>query len=246
MGIFSDSKADVFATYRVRLQLRDRLMGGTPKDPKIIMGWIKSKMGIDEVEQQKQMTISTMIELGVDKTPQELADLAVDELGKLAEQLALTKNTNGFKIDPEHGLYIEGRIVKAMLKENTNIIFAGTPGWGATRKGPRNAVAEWVFVNPDKIYLDRMAPDGVDLFIGHTSGPKGPTSNLTYYEYVERPKIQFEVMVTKDRVTLDQWVAIWNQAEENGLGSLRSQGFGRFDIELWEPVKQSKLKSVAA
>lgn len=130
-------------------------------------------------------------------------------------------------------------------KESTNILFAGDNNWGKTRKGARNAMAEWAFVNPARIWLGCSDPSGIDLFIGHTSGPKGPQSNLTHYEYVTQPTIEFEVMVTDDRVSLDKWAKIWAHAQENGLGSLRSQDFGRFDIELWEQVREGQSRAAA-
>lgn len=241
MGIF-DSQTDVFTTYRAQLRFRDKIMGGTPKDPKIIMGWIKTRMGIDEIEELKRQTVLTLLDLGVENvTP----DMTVEQLEQAAEKFAGSRQTNGFKIDPDIGLYIESRTVKAMVKECTNILFAGET-WlkrpagsveGAYRgKGPKSAVSERVFPNPDKIALGRKEPDGVDLFIGHTNGPKGPQSNLTYYEYVSGAVVEFELMVARDFMVLDQWAELWCLAQENGLGALRSQGFGRFDIEAWDKV----------
>lgn len=229
MGIF-DSKAGVFVTYGATLAFRDKIMGGTPKDPKIIEGWLRSKAGIADQEEIRQAMLRTLIELGAEVRP----DMSYAELEEASKHLAASKQTNGFKRD-EVGLYIEGRTVKALVKENINILFAGER-WLATKKGPRSVVAERVFVNPDRIYLGVSEPSGVDLFIGHTSGPKGPQSNLTYYEYVERPVITFEVMVAQDALSLDQWAQMWVLAQENGLGALRSQGFGRFDIERWARV----------
>lgn len=250
MGIF-DAKANVFTTYHAELQFRDKIMGGTPKDPKIIMSWLRSKMGIEDLMVLRTRTLETVQELGIQlgRSQEEIDAMSVDELWALSEKLGATKQTNGFKVDPERGLYIEGRTVKSMLKECTNILFAGQT-WlkrdaklktgeanpeGAYRgKGPRSVVAERVFVNPDKIWLGVTAPTGIDLFIGHTMGPNGPQSNLTYYEYVFQPRVEFDVMVAKDFMTMGQWAELWVHAQENGLGALRSQGFGRFDIEAWD------------
>lgn len=244
MGIF-DNHADVFTTYRAQIRFRDKIMGGTPKDPRIIMGWIKTRMGIDEIEELKRQTVLTLLDLGVENvTP----DMTIEQLELAAEKFAGTRQTNGFKIDPTIGLYIESRTLKAMIKENINILFAGET-WlkrpagaveGAYRgKGPRSAVAERVFVDPDKMALGRTEPDGVDLFIGHTVGPKGPQSNLTYYEYVSSATVDFEVKITRDFMTMNQWAELWVQSQENGLGALRSQGFGRFDILAFDKVPKA-------
>lgn len=241
MGIF-DSQVDIFTTYRAQITFRDKIMGGVPKDPKIIMGWIKSRMGIDEIEELKRQTVLTLLDLGVENvTP----DMTIEQLEKAAEKFAGSRQTNGFKIDPIIGLYLESRTIKAAIKENINILYAGET-WlkrpagaveGAYRgKGPRSAVAERVFVDPDKIALGRQEPDGVDLFIGHTNGPKGPQSNLTYYEYVQHATVQFEIKVTRDFMTMNQWAECWVQMQENGSGALRSQGFGRFDVDAFDKV----------
>lgn len=228
MGIF-DSEVDVFARYKARIRMRDRLFGGTPKDPKLIEGWLRSKAGISDKAELMEATRRTLIELGVEVP----ADATFDDLVKASEELAATKQTNGFKLDPEKGLYIESRQVKAMIKENTNILFAGEK-WGRTRKGPKNFVAERVFVNPDQLYLGRMEPDGIETIVGTVSGPQGPRSVVGYHEYVEQVPIEFEVIVAEDAVTEEQWAQIWVLAQENGLGAIRAQGYGRFDIEQWE------------
>jgi hypothetical protein len=174
-----------------------------------------------------------------------------------SEKVATEKQSNGFKRG-NGGLYIESRQVKAMLKESTNILFAGER-WGATGKGPKSFMAERVFVNPAIVCLDRAEPDGIELVIGHVSGPKGPQSTITYVEYAIEPTLEFEVWVTKNQVTVKgskakpgeeespdkatagqesltakQWALIWTHAQENGLGALRSQGYGRFDVLAWD------------
>lgn len=229
MGIF-DTDSTLFTTYRARLRFRDRLEGGVPMSPKIIEAWLRSKAGIEAEEEIRRATLRTLLELGADVTP----DMSFEEMEKASEALAATRQTNGFKVD-EGGLYIESRQIKAMLKESINILYAGDR-WGKTKKGPKSFFAERVFINPDHVRLSRTDPDGIDLFIGHVSGAKGPQSTLTYHQYVERAAIDFDVMVCKDEVSPEHWPEIWIHAQENGLGALRSQGFGRFDIEQWETV----------
>lgn len=230
MGIF-DNQGSIFTTYRARIIFRDKLMGGTPKDPKIIEGWIRSKAGVSDDEEVRQMLLRTLLEIGADVTP----DMSYDELVVASEALAAVKQTQGFKQDAT-GLYVESRTIKAMLKECTNILFAGDR-WGKTKKGPRSFLAERVFVDPDRVYLGCTEPDGIELFIGHTNGPRGPQSNINYVEYVANASIEFTLKVARDDIPHEAWPQIWQLAQENGLGALRSQGFGRFDIVEWEPVK---------
>lgn len=226
--------SELFSRYRVTIRVAHRIMGGTPKDPKVIEGWIKTKIGLEDGAELRALVARTMIEMGHDlsegATPEEL-DAAI------AATVA-DKSTNGFKRD-EEGLYIESRTVKAMLKENVNILF-GAQKFGPTRKGAKGYVAERVFVAEDRLHLGRTDPDGVELFIGHVTGPQGPRATLTYYEYCERPELAFTVMSLQDCITPAQWEQIFEQAEQNGLGSLRSQGYGRFHLLNVEPVSAPK------
>jgi hypothetical protein len=92
-------------------------MGGIPKDPARIEGWLRTKGGIDNPSLLQNAIARTLDEVGTD--------------GVEAPEL-LTKRTVGFK-RAEDGLYVEGRQVKAMLNESTNVVFVGTR-WGPTCK----------------------------------------------------------------------------------------------------------------
>lgn len=230
MGIFAD-QVNIWTTYTVTLQFRDKVMGGVPKNPRIMAGWLRTRMKLEEdAAELRQVMVRILRELGAEVHER----MTFDELDAAAEALAAVKQTNGFKQNAA-GLYVEGRCIKAMLKEATNVMFAGER-WGVTRKGPKAFVAERVFVDPDAIPLGMVEPSGVELFIGHTTGPKGPQSNLTYHEYAARPCITCQVRALRDELTADQWASLWTYAEENGFGALRSQGYGRFDVVGWEQV----------
>lgn len=209
-------------------------MGPCPMDPKVIEGWIRTRMGIDDIRELRRKTIETVLETGADLDPMLLADASVEELMAAAEKMAGTKQTNGFKRDRAGGLYIEGRTVKAMLKENIAIEFPyQADKWGLTRKAPRAYAAEHFFIDPDEIYLGRSEPDGIDTVMGHHVGPQGPRSTLTYVEYCYRPTIEFDLTLDRDAekwMDEDKFEAIWISAQENGLGAMRSMGHGRFNV----------------
>jgi hypothetical protein len=219
--------ADLWTLYGARLAFRDKLIGGIPKAPNLIEGWLRSKAGIDDPQDLRLAVLRTMEEVRGPTSEAAIEDGLV-EAGALASQ----KRTTGFKVDVD-GLYVEGRQVKAMLKESTNIVFAGER-WGPTRKASRAFFAERVFVEPDKLRLGVHEPTGVELVVGHLVGPTGPRSTLTNYEYVERATIEFRVLVLRDCISAGQWRDIWSHAQENGFGTLRSQGHGRFDVVQWE------------
>ncbi len=222
-------EADLWTVYRARLAFRDKLIGGIPKDPKLIEGWLRSKAGIEDPQEMRVAMLRTLAEVGPGTSD---GGFDGDEIAQAATTLASQKRTTGFKVGLD-GLYVEGRQVKAMLKESTNIVFAGER-WGPTRKAAKAFFAERVFIDPDKLNLGFVEPTGVEMVVGHLGGPTGPRSTLSNYEYVEQPSLDFRVLVLRDCISADQWRAIWCHAQENGFGTLRSQGYGRFDVVQWE------------
>jgi hypothetical protein len=146
---------------------RDKLIGGVPKDPRLIEGWLRARAGLEDAQEIRQAMLRTLGELGVEVQE----DLTFEQLEQASAALAARKQTTGSKLG-EHGLYVEARQIKAMLKESTNVLFGGER-WGSTRKGPRSFVAERVFVEPDKLWLGVDEPSGVELMIGHLWGPGG-------------------------------------------------------------------------
>src|SRR5688572_10430941 len=87
------------------------LVGGVPSDPNVAKGWIETKLKGQSAERIQELIAKTMIERNITQAE------AVDEVNKL-------KNLNGFKRDPEQGLYIEGRQLKAALKEAVSVAVA--------------------------------------------------------------------------------------------------------------------------
>jgi hypothetical protein len=122
-----------------------------------------------------------------------------------------------------------------MLKESTNVVFGGER-FGPTRKTGKPFVAERVFIEPDQLWLGVTEPAGVEMTIGHVFSPAGPRSIVGYHEYVQTATLEFQVLTMRDCLTPEQWADLWVHAQENGLGALRSQGFGRFFIEQWERI----------
>lgn len=222
-SIFSD-RIRLFTHYRVSIRFRHKIMGGIPKDPKIIEGWLRSKAGVTDETEIINMTRRTLEQLGLEVP----ADATIEDMIAASEQIAAVKSTNGFLRD-HRGLVLPGRYVKAMLKEATNILWAGDR-WGPTKKGPKNYLAERVFCVEDTFPLGRLEPDGVDMVIGHVTGPQGPRSTLGYHEFCEGAECAFTVISLNDCINADQWADLFTLSQELGLGALRSQQHGRFDV----------------
>lgn len=230
-----EGRTSAFTRYRVELTFREKVLGGTPSNPKILADHISAKAGVsDEAVKQKLLASSLAERLGIDAAN----SASLDEILAAAEDVASTHNTNGFRRDPKKGLFLPGRYAKAMIKECTNIAFAGER-WGVTKKGPKNFISERAFVEEscDRLYLGRMKPDGVELIIGHVSGPQGPQSTLAHHEYVLQASTSFAIKSFKDSVTMDQWFTILELAENIGLGACRSQGHGRFAVTAFDKLK---------
>lgn len=229
-SVVKDYGPSRLARYRVTVRFTGKLLAGTPKDPEIISAWLRKGLpdaGDREIEQKM---LETLADLGVD-VDSVLEDGAPNwaKVREASEMLETEKKTNGFKRNGD-GLYYEGRCLKAALKECASVVYNGRK-WGPTRKGTKNFVAERIFVEEDAIPLGRFAPDGVELIIGHVGGPQGERSTLTRYEYVEGVTITFHMLVLDDCFSVDDWHAVYDEMEWNGLGAARSQQHGRVYIE---------------
>lgn len=198
------------------------LAGGTPTDPKVAEGWLKTKLGIDKDDLIREKVAETMLERGV----------TADEATSIVNE---NKHLNGFKRD-ENGLYIEGRQLKAAIKEAASVAVAAGNlkgrGWGATNKGLLSYVAEHIFVVEERLHLGVTQASGVNQRFVHTFRGSG----IQYEEYVNDAKVDFTVMSDHD-FSAKEWAAIWLSGEQQGIGASRSQGFGRYEVTRWDPIK---------
>lgn len=220
-SIFASRRTDIYNRVSGSL-LVDRLLGGIPSDQKVAEGWIKKHMGADNESLVQETVAKTMVERGLE------VDDAVDEV------VAITK-LNGFKRD-ELGIYIEGRQLKAALKEAANVSWPKRR-WGPTNKGTRSFWAEHVFVVEDRLHLGMHEPTGVQQRFVNTWRGTG----IQYEEYAENAKINFIIECDHDNevITPEDWSEVWVRAENLGIGATRSQGFGKFVVTKWEAEGKS-------
>lgn len=198
------------------------LVAGVPADPKVIAGWLKTKAGVQDETQLEEAINDTMVELRITRD---------EALQKVIDRAHLNK----FKQD-ERGLYIEGRQAKACIKEAANVcIGAGKlakgRAWGETKKGLLGFVAEHVFVVEDRLYLERREADGThQRFVQTWRGPA-----IQYEEYAQDVQLHF-TLETDHLFTEEQWAMIWLTAERQGIGSVRSGGYGKFTVTRFDKV----------
>lgn len=226
-SVFEKYRSDAWPyRYQGRLHI-STIAGGTPSDPKVIEGWLRSKWdpnAADEIIRKR--VAQTMIERGIG------ADEAFDEIKNII-------NVNGFKRFPEDGgLYIEGRQLKAAIKEAASVALSAGQldkrGWGVTNKGLLGYISEHVMVTEDvlPLMIDGVGvrePTGVvQRFVHVYSG-----DSIKYEEYVQDCDIDFHV-ITDHSFKDEDWATIWLHGEMQGVGASRSQGFGRYTVTMWE------------
>lgn len=189
------------------------IAGGTPTDPRVAEGWLRTKLA-DRDDLIREAVAEVMAERGV--TAEE-ATTIVDNL----------KHLNGFKRDAA-GLYIEGRQLKACIKEAANVRWPKAK-WGPSSKGTRSFFAEHIFVVEDRLSLGVTEASGIAQRFVHTWRGNG----IQYEEYVTDAKIDFTV-ITDYAFKAEEWALLWLTAEQQGIGASRSQGYGRFEVVAWD------------
>jgi hypothetical protein len=62
-GVF-DAESNLFARYAARIMFRNKVVGGVPKDPKLIEGWLRAKAGIADDLEIREAMLRTLVEIG--------------------------------------------------------------------------------------------------------------------------------------------------------------------------------------
>ena len=217
-SVFAKAKIDLFP-HRFAGQLSvSTIVGGTPTDPKVAEGWLRTKLGGTD-DRIREMVAEVMVERGVTAS-------------EATEIVNLNQHLNGFKRDNQ-GLYIEGRQLKAALKEAASCAMAvdklPSRGWGKTNKGLLSFMSEHVFVTEERLYLGVKEATGVNQKFVHTFRGSG----IQYEEFVTDATIDFTVIADFDFTPKD-WAAIWTSGEQQGIGASRSQGYGRYSVTRWD------------
>ncbi|MBA7663018.1 hypothetical protein ES703_71051 [subsurface metagenome] len=194
--------------YEVELQFTTQFASSTPKNPKDIEAMLIARAPSKPPE---------------DPTPlPELAEQVAEEVGATEE---VERGYATFKQD-EKGLYYEARCVRAHIKDCANVLqtLLGI-------KALKSKVANRVYVEPAKIYLDKSEPDGKETRIVHAMTMKGPRSSLKTIDFVDTPVLKFTLKVMDDGViNKDILEAIFEYGSEHGMGQERSQDWGKYKL----------------
>jgi hypothetical protein len=209
------------------------LAGGIPQDPNVVESWIKTKLrDIRSDAEIQEVIATTMAELGLSEE---------EAVRKASTQMV---GMNGFKRD-ETGLYVEGRQLKAALKEAVMVAAnAGkleTGKWGrpdnaSYKKQIKGWFPEHVFIVEERLYICHdgkpvQIHDGVTQKFVHTH--RG--DSISYEQFVKDAEIRFTVKSDYE-MSEKQWALIWLTGQMQGFGASRSQEYGRYTVTRWEPT----------
>jgi hypothetical protein len=198
------------------------LNGGIPRDPRVIESWLRARLADPTDADVHELLAKTKAELGLS----EVTDEVITEAANL-------RGLAGFKSDPEHGLFIEGRQIKSAIKEAVSVCVAAgkleLKNWGKTKKNLSNFVAEHVQVPEDRIYLGRKEYDEVKQGLVHTWRGDAPKYNEVCYNVA----LNFSVWTDWD-FDKDWWAMVWTTGQLLAVGANRSQQAGRYKVTKWE------------
>lgn len=264
LSIFADIRDQVFKyRYRVRIEVSD-LVGGTPTDQKVAEGWIRTKMGESSEELIREEVERIMEARGV--TPDIAAEEAArnrhltgfkrDFGTALARADQLKATTDGVVFAGERKiftmaearrtfgqLYIDARQLKAMLKEAA--LIAGSADhvsmtkWGKTNKSLKGFLAEHLFIEEERAYMDRTEPDAIVQSFVHTWRGAG----IKLEEHVYGAELEFTIVCDYpfEEHEKDFFAKILVVGEMNGVGASRSQGYGRFAVTRFDAFKPENV-----
>jgi len=226
-SIFSDKK--LYTIYNIVIAFRDKCFGGQPKSKEILEKWIEAK---------GEMPRETMEE------KEKVLDLTEE-----TEQVWCGFRANG------KGIFLRDFQIEALLSQ-----CATTLGITMATRGSKGIIQHGLHVGPREIHFkDRKEPDGFDDIAGHVMTPQGKRSILKRCDFVQGAEITFQLKLLKygppklktdaeakipDKPTAKQpkekgiqtklsekdLLDMLHLGQENGLGSCRSLGGGKFDV----------------
>lgn len=230
-GVFEAYEAEAWPLWFRGTLNASHIAGGIPQDPKVVESWIRAKMkDIRTPDEVQEIIAKTIAETGI-STDEAISKVATEGTGVVG--------VNGFKRDAK-GLYVEGRQLKAALKEAVSVAVAAglveAQGWGSTRKWLTNFFPEHVFVVDEVLYLMRNGAH-VETYDGQTQKfvHTWRGDSISYEQYCKDVDIHFTVKTDFPFRERD-WAMIWQKGQMQGFGASRSQEYGRYIVTEWTAV----------
>lgn len=222
-ALIADIAAKKWRRIHVTIQVREKLLGGKPRNLDAAKAMVAARGLADTLEV-------------VSEEPGARA---------IAAAAAAEEGINEFHRRPGmEGIWLPTNNIKAGLKENWSVL-----GYRREYIGSRVSLAEALFVysvqppaspsvERDYIYLGEK-PDGMDTSVCHSDIQGVRVSSIKRNEYVLRPVISFEIAIASEitqKLPDNALGAVLLHFGEHGLGAGRSQGPGKFDLISIEDV----------
>jgi len=198
---------------RVRLSYTEPVLGGIPKDPKIVKAWIDAQ-NKEKVEEERA----------------KIAEATIEDLEEAASEKE-AKGWTTFRKD-EKGIYFPAYYFIAMLKEAANI---NKDILGI--KNFKSKFVERVYVMNRRVYPDPLKPkeDGIYERPVRAMTMQGPRVSLKKSDYIEdfSVNLMFRCLHDpgKNGFETDILVKLLEYCRYAGFGENRPQGFGTFEID---------------
>lgn len=217
--------------YKVELFFINRVMGGVPKNKKIIEDWLNARRMKDaKFEKQKEAGVGH-------KSLEEIAK----EVGGTAEDLILSKEEStwvGFLHD-DVGIFAREHQIKGHLKDCANQI-KKLKGQAVTAL--RDKIANKVYLVDEKNYFMKTnshimekdshiikEPDGSFEHGIRVDTPQGKRSALKKNDYIDGAHLSFTLKVFKDgMITIDILRRVLEYGSVHGIFSERAHGYGKY------------------
>jgi hypothetical protein len=225
-----------WTTYEAELAVTT-LVGGIPSNPDIVRSWLKARLELGDAE------LSALADQIIEQMAWTRVESA-EQLDELLDEVMARSEAKGNSFLMVGGsLVIEGRQIKAAIKEASNVLYPGITKWPGhpgphIRKGLTSWLVERVEVVDQYIPLGRATPDIVgQQRVKHVSGPQGKRSTINVVDICLDVKISFTVRVLDDCIPPQLWAELWSYLEMGGIGADRARGDGRSELVAWRKIK---------
>ncbi len=199
-SIFKD--ADLYTEYEVTVQFREKCYAGQPKSEEVLKKWIESK-----------------------------GEMPLEKLAEKVEVLDLVEEEElvscGFRRN-DKGIFLRDFQIEALLKQ-----CGTTLGIFVASRGSKGIAQHGLFVTPRELHFeDKTKEDGTETIAGHVMTAQGKRSILKQVEYVTGAALIFTLRLLKDqkKLTEESLLKMLHLGQNNGIGSCRSLGGGKFDV----------------
>lgn len=213
---------DIWRTIHIELQVTSKLAASIPKTEEEIRKMLESRMP----------TVKPADAIPIDALTKQVArEVAPEDTEDEEQEREFGWAT--FKSD-EHGLYFEGRAVRGHIKDCATQV----AGFFPDLRGFKAKVSNRVYIATERLHLGKKKIDGTEKRFVHAMTPRGQRNSIKYIDYVEKPRLAFDLKLMKDGViNEDHLKTIFAYGAQHGIGQERSQGWGTYTLEVFEPLE---------